>query len=137
MPIIPFNQAQVNLKRKEPRASWLVALFAVVLVGCIAGLVIAGQRTALWRKQSPQQGQIDSLVRQISSLTRSDLIVFPDDRVWYARGIRGGSMEVVGWIGDDARSEDIHSFDISNGDFSIVRQSDPSWAKKRDDYFKQ
>jgi len=89
------------------------------------------------RKQSPSHEQIEALVQQLSTLTRSDLIVFPDGRVWYVRGVHGGNMEVVGWIGNNTKSEDIYSFVLANSDFRIVRQSDPMWTKNRDNYFKQ
>jgi hypothetical protein len=137
LPIISFKKAQLSLKRTRPRAIWPVAICAVVLVGCIAGFVIAGKKAPPTQRQSLQQVQIDDLVRQVSTLTRSDLIVFPDGRVWYVRGIHGGNMEVVGWIGDNAKSEDIYSFVLANNDFKIVRQGDSMWAKNRDGYFKQ
>jgi hypothetical protein len=46
-------------------------------------------------------------------------------------------MDVVGWIGDNVRSEDINSFVLTNDDFKIVRQNDPNWEENRDNYFKQ
>jgi hypothetical protein len=46
-------------------------------------------------------------------------------------------VEVVGWIGDNARSEVIYSFVLANSDLKIVRQSDSMWAKNRDEYFMQ
>jgi hypothetical protein len=137
LPIIPFNKAQLRPKRTWPKRFWLVAICAVVLVGCIAGFVTVGEKAALTRKQSPSKVQIEALVQQLSTLTRSDLIVFPDGRVWYVRGVQGSNMEVVGWIGNNAKSEDIYSFVLANDDFKIVRQGDPMWAKNRDDYFKQ
>ena len=137
MPIISFKEAQLSLKRTWPRTIWPVVICAVLLVGSIAGFVIAGKKAPPPQRQSPQQAQIDDLVRQVSTLTRSDLIVFPDGRVWYVRAIHGGNMEVVGWIGDNAKSEDIYSFVLANDDFKIVRQGDSMWAKNRDDYFKQ
>ena len=137
MPIIPFNQAQLHSKRTWPRTFWRIAVCSVVLVGCIAGFVTASKKATLTRKQSPSQEQIEALVQKLSTLSRSDLIVFPDGRVWYVRSIQGGNMEVVGWIGNNARSEDIYSFVIANDDFKIVRQGDAMWAKNRDDYFKQ
>jgi len=137
LPIIPFNLAQLRPKRTWPERFWLVAICAVVLVGCIAGFVTVGEKAVLTRIHSPQQERISVLARQVSTLTRSDLIVFPDGRVWYVRGIHGGNMEVVGWIGDNAKSEDIYSFVLANDDFKIVRQGDSMWAKNRGDYFKQ
>lgn len=136
MTIISFKKAQLRLKRTRARTIWPVAICAVVLVGCIAGFVI-GKKAPPTQRQSLQQVKIDDLARQVSTLTRSDLIVFPDGRVWYVRGIHGGNMEVVGWIGDNAKSEDIYSFVLANDDFKIVRQGDSMWAKNRDDYFKQ
>ena len=127
----------MNLKRKWPRAFWLGAICAVVLVGCIAALVLAGKKTAPTRGQLPEQEQVAALVQQMSTLVRSDLIVFPDGRVWYVRGVHNGPVEVVGWIGDNARSEVIYSFVLANSDLKIVRQSDSMWAKNRDEYFMQ
>lgn len=127
----------MSLKRTWLRTNWLVAICAVISVGCIARFVIAGDKTALMRKQSPSHEQIEALVQQLSTLTRSDLIVFPDGRVRYVRGVHGGNMEVVGWIGNNTKSEDIYSFVLANSDFRIVHQSDPMWTKNRDNYFKQ
>jgi len=124
-------------KRTWAGRFWLVAICAVVLVGCIAGFVTVGEKTALTRIRSPQQERISVLVRQVSTLTRSDLIVFPDGRVWYVRSIQVGNMEVVGWIGDNAKSEEIYSFVLANDDFKIVRQGDSMRPKYRDNYFKQ
>jgi hypothetical protein len=119
------------------RTFWRDTIFALVLVGCAASVVTAGCKTAPHQEQSQQQRQITALVQQLSTLSQSDLIVFADGRVWYVRNVRGGSMEVVGWIGDNARSEDIDSFVLANSDFTIVRKNDPKWAENRDKYFKQ
>jgi hypothetical protein len=73
----------------------------------------------------------------VVNITSVDLIVFPDGRVWYVRDVQGGNMEVVGWIGDNAKSEDINSFVLLDHDFTIVRKNDPKWADDRGKYFKQ
>jgi ABC-type uncharacterized transport system permease subunit len=131
------KEADLSFKRALLRPIWLGAVFTAVLAGCIAGLAIAGCKTALTQKQSFQQAHTDALVQQISTLKQSDLIVFPDGRVLYVRSIQGSSMDVVGWIGDNVRSEDINSFVLTNDDFKIVRQNDPNWEENRDNYFKQ
>lgn len=78
-----------------------------------------------------------SIARQLSALSRSDLIVFSDGRVWYVRGVQGNNIEIVGWVGDNTKSEDINSFVLADDNFTIVRQNDPKWAEARDRYFKQ
>ena len=35
-------------------------------------------------------------------------------------------MEVVGWIGDNAKTENIDSFVLRDNDFTIVRHNDPT-----------
>ena len=81
-----------------------------MLVACFLGLSIFFSKTTFLRKGSPPQGKIESVAQQLSSLTQSDLIVFSDGRVWYVRGVQGNNMEIVGWIGDYAKSEEIDSF---------------------------
>ena len=137
MPIIPFTKARLSSRRAWTTKLRLMAICAVVLAGCIAGFVIAGKKTRPAERQSLQQAQIDYLARQISTLARSDPIVFPGGRVWYVRGVHNGNMEIVGWIGNNARSEDIYAFVLASSDFRIVRQSDPMWTMNRDNYFKQ
>jgi len=95
---------------------------AVVSVGFAYCLSATGCTTAPIRRQSPQQQQVTALVQQLSTFRQSDLIIFPDGRVWYVRDVQGGSMEVVGWIGDNTKSEDINSFALADHDFTIVRQ---------------
>jgi hypothetical protein len=108
-----------------------------MLVACFLGLSIFFSKTAFLRKGSPPQGKIESVAQQLSSLTQSDLIVFSDGRVWYVRGVQGNNMEIVGWIGDYAKSEEIDSFALAGDNFTIVRQNDPKWAGARDRYLKQ
>ena len=127
----------MSLKRISNKNIWRAAVLPVVLVGCAASLFTAGCKTAPNQKQSLQHEHIKTLVQQVSTLKQSDLIVFPDGRVWYVRSIQGGNMEVVGWIGDNVKSEDINSFVLTNDDFKIVRQHDPKWEENRDNYFKQ
>ncbi len=76
-------------------------------------------------------------MKQLSSLTQADLIVFPDGRVWYVRAVHGKNMEVVGWIGNNIRSENIESFVLKEDDFAIVRRHDPGWLMQRDKFIEQ
>jgi hypothetical protein len=125
------------LRRTSNRNLSIAGISAVVIVGFACCLFAAGCKTESTRKQPPKQLQVTALVQQLSTLRQSDLIVFPDGRVWYVRDVQGGSMEVVGWIGDNAKSEDINSFVLLDHDFTIVRKNDPKWADDRGKYFKQ
>jgi len=101
------------------------------------GLSIFFSKAALVRKELPSQAEANSVAKQLSSLSQSDLIVFSDGRVWYVRGVQGNTIEIVGWIGDNTKSEEINSFVLADDNFTIVRQNDPKWAETRDRYFKQ
>jgi hypothetical protein len=127
----------LSLRRTLNRNLSIEAVSAVVIFGFACFLIAAGCKTAPTQRQPTQQLQVTTLVKQLSTLRQSDLIVFPDGRVWYVRDVHSGSMEVVGWIGDNAKSEDINSFALTDHDFTIVRQNDPKWAYYRDKYFKQ
>ena len=109
----------------------------MILVLGFLGLSIFFSKDTLVRKKSPSHGETNSVAEQLSSLTQSDLIVFSDCRVWYVRGVQGNNIEIVGWIGDNAKSEEINSFVLASDNFTIVRQNDPKWAEARDKYFKQ
>ena len=109
----------------------------VILVTGFLGLSIFFSKATKVRKELPSLAQTNSLAKQLSSLTQSDLIVFSDGRVWYVRGVQGNNIEIVGWIGDNAKSEEIKSFVFAGDNFTIVRQHDPKWAEARDRYFKQ
>jgi hypothetical protein len=125
-------------KKPQTRRTWLRADFLLVIL--VAGFLAFSfffSRATLVRKKLPSQGETNSIARQLSSLTQSDLIVFSDGRVWYVRGVQGNNIEIVGWIGDNAKSEEIKSFVLTDDDFTIIRQSDPKWAGARDRYFKQ
>ena len=103
---------------------------------CI-GLVLSSKRTNIVQQQSPQQTHINRLADQLSSLTQTDLIVFPDGRIWYVRAIHGRNMEVVGWVGDNVRSENVDSFVLKDDTFTIVRHNDPAWQAQRDRFLEQ
>jgi hypothetical protein len=124
---------KAGTSRTWPRADFLL----VILVAGFLGLSIFFSKAVLVRKKLPSQGEIKSIAQQMSSLTQSDLIVFSDGRVWYVRGVQGNNIEIVGWIGDNAKSEEINSFVLAGDNFTIVRQNDPKWAEARDRYFKQ
>lgn len=76
---------------------------------CLIGQVVGNRQTIAVERPSPEQEHITALVKQISSLTQTDLILFPDGRVWNVRSVRGKNMEVVGWVGSNSRTEDIDS----------------------------
>lgn len=120
------------------KAGWLRADFLlVILVTGFLSLSIFFSKAALVRKKMPSQGETNSVAMQLASLTQSDLIVFSDGRVWYVRGVQRNNIEIVGWIGDNAKSEEINTFVLAGDNFTIVRQNDPKWADARDKYFKQ
>jgi len=111
----------------------VIALFG----SCVIGVVLNNKRTNAIQRPSPEQERIEVLVEQLSSLTQTDLIVFPDGRVWYVRAVRGKNMEVVGWVGDNTRSENIDSFVLRKGDFTIVRHNESAWPAERDRFLDQ
>jgi hypothetical protein len=118
--------------------AWLRADFLLaVLVTGILDLSIFFLNAALVRKKLSSQGVTNSVAMQLSSLSQSDLIVFSDGRVWYVRSVKGNNIEIVGWIGDNAKSEQISSFVLAGENFTIVRRNDKKWAEARDRYFKQ
>ncbi len=116
---------------------WLAIIVAAFFVCCAVGLVLNGNGTNAIQRPTPEQERINALEQQLSSLTQSDLIVFPDGRVWYVRAVRGNDLEVVGWIGANVRSESIDSFVLANDKITIVRRQDPVWPLQRDKYLTQ
>jgi hypothetical protein len=46
-------------------------------------------------------------------------------------------MEVVGWVGDNIRSENIDSFVLREGNFTIVRHNESAWPAERDRFLEQ
>jgi len=124
---------KARTSRTWPRADFLL----VILVTVFLGISIFFSKVALVRKKLPSQEETNSVAKQLSSLTQSDLIVFSDGRVWYVRGVQGNNIGIVGWIGDNAKSEEINSFVLAGDSFTIIRQNDPNWADARDRYFKQ
>jgi len=94
------NKAATSRSRR--RADSLL----VILVTAFLGLSIFFSKAALVRKKSTSLGETNSAAQQLSSLTQSDLIVFSDGRVWYVREVQGNYIEIVGWIGDNTKSEE-------------------------------
>jgi hypothetical protein len=133
---LPHRGEEQSKRAAMHRRVWLGAVVAAFCVFCVVGLILTN-RIRLIQRPAPQQERFNALVRQLSSLTQSDLIVFADGRVWYVRAVRGKDMEVVGWIGDNARSENIDSFVLRNEQFTIVRHQDPAWPLQRDKYLNQ
>jgi hypothetical protein len=138
LPKTSSNAVSTGGNKAATSRTWLRAGFLlVILVTGFLGLSIFFSKAALVRKKLPSQGETNSVAKQLSSLTQSDLIVFSDGRVWYVRGVQGNNIEIVGWIGENAKSEDIDSFVNSGEHFTIVHQNDPKWAEARDRFFKQ
>jgi len=128
----------VRIDHSGVRGKIWLALVVVALLGvCIIGVVVGNKRTNAKQRPSPEQERIAARVKQLSSLTQTDLIVFPDGRVWYVRAVHGKNMEVVGWIGNNIRSENIESFVLKGDDFTIVRRHDPGWPMQRDKFLEQ
>lgn len=129
-----------NEDRTDPsvssKNSWL-GVVAMALGCCLIGLVLSLRQTSAVERPSPEQDRITALAKQISSLTQTDLIVFPDGRVWYVRSVRGKNMEIVGWIGGNTRSEDIDSFVLREDHVTIVPHNDPAWPVQRDRFLSQ
>lgn len=133
-----LRDAEVRTEHsRTPKRVWLaVAVIALFGFGTV-GLVLNGKRTTTIVPPSPEQERIKVLAQQLSSLTQTDLIVFPDGRVWYVGSVRGRNMEVVGWVGDNARSEDIDSFVLREDHVTIVPHNDPAWPGQRDRFLTQ
>jgi hypothetical protein len=116
---------------------WLGVLVIALLGSCVIGLTISKKRINVTQRPSPEQQRLKALSEQLYSLTQTDLIVFPDGRIWYVRSVRGRNPEVVGWIGDNTRSEDTDSFVLREDHFTIVRHNDPAWPLERDRFLNQ
>jgi hypothetical protein len=129
-------EVQIESSRTLKR-TWL-GVAVIALFGCaIIGLVLNNKRTNTIQRPSPEQGRINDLAEQLSSLTQADLIVFPDGRVWYVRSVHGKNLEVVGWVGGNARSEDIDSFVLREDHVTIVRHDQSAWPVERDRFLAQ
>ena len=132
------RDAEARIERsKPPKKIWLgVAGIALFGFGVI-GLVLNSKRTNTIERPSSEQERIMVLAGQLSSLTQTDLIVFPDGRVWYVRSVHGKNLEVVGWVGDNARYEDIDSFVLREDHVTIVRHDESAWPAVRDRFLDQ
>lgn len=53
------------------------------------------------------------------------------------RSVHGKNLEVVGWVGDNARSEDIDSFVLREDHVTIVRHGEAAWPVERDRFLGQ
>jgi hypothetical protein len=115
---------------------WVGIVVTLFVFGLI-GLVVNNKRASRVLQPSSQQERIRSLADQLSTLGLTDLIVFPDGRVWYVRAVHGRNMEEVGWIGDNTRSENIDSFVLKEENLTIVRHDDPRWPMQRDRFLEQ
>ena len=137
--VVRTSSAHGELRIDHARARGNIGLgVAMALLGCcVIGLVVGNRQANVVPRPSPEQERAASLAKQLSSLAKTDLIVLPDSRVWYVRAVHGNSLEIVGWVGDNARSEDIDTFVIKEGPVTIVRHKDPTWPKERDRFINQ
>ncbi|HLH36041.1 MAG TPA: hypothetical protein VKX41_15330 [Alloacidobacterium sp.] len=117
--------------------TWLGVLVIALIGCCLIGLVVSNRKTIAGERPSPEQEHITALAKQISSLTQTDLIVFPDGRVWYVRSVRGKNLEVVGWVGANTRVENIISFVLREDHLTIVHRNDAAWPIERDRFLNQ
>jgi hypothetical protein len=117
--------------------TWFGVVVIALLVFCVIGLTVSKERTNVIQPPSPEQVRIEALAEQLSSLTQTDLIVFPDGRVWYVRSVHGKNLEVIGWVGDNVRSENIDSLVLREDHLMIVRHHDPGWPAQRDRFLDQ
>ena len=118
------------------RRTWLEAVLVLLALSFI-GFVVNHKRANSVQQPSPERERMKALADQLSTLKQTDLITFPDGRVWYVRAVRGRDLEVVGWIGDYTRSENIDSFVLKENEFAIVRHKDPRWPEQRNRFFDQ
>lgn len=134
----PPRDAEVRTEHsRSPKKIWLAVVVMALFGFGVIGLVLNSKRTATIERPTPEQERIKILAKQLSSLTQTDLIVFTDGRVWYVRSVRGSNMEVVGWIGGNAMSEDIDSFVLREEHVTIVHHNDPAWPAQRDRFLSQ
>lgn len=119
------------------RKIWIGLVVIALCLSCVICLVVNKKRADIIRPPSPQRDRIKALAEQLASLKQTDLIVFPDGRVWFVRAVHGRNMEVVGSIGDNTRSENIDSFVLREDKFTIVRHLDPGWQMQRDRFLDQ
>lgn len=131
-----YEEARIDRSLTSGKIGLGVAVIAL-LGCCVIGLVVSNRGTNAIERPSSEQKRIVARAEQLSSLSQTDLIVFPDGRVWYVRAIHGRNMEVVGWVGDNVRSENIDSFVLKEDTFTIVRHNDQAWQAQRDRYLEQ
>jgi hypothetical protein len=109
----------------------------IALLGCcVIGLVVSSKRTNKVQQQSPQQKHINRLADQLSSLTQTDLIVFPNGRICTCntREEHGGRRLDRGQRQVREMSD---SFVLKDDTFTIVRHNDPAWQAQRDRFLEQ
>jgi len=132
------RDAEVRIETsRTPKTIWLVVVVIALCGIGVIGLVLNSKKNNTVQMPSPEQEHIQDLAERLSSLTQTDLIVFPDGRVWYVRSVRGKNLEVVGWVGDNARSEDIDSFVLREEHVTIVRHDESAWPSERDRFLDQ
>lgn len=133
-----LRDAEVRTEHsRTPKRVWLTVVVIALFGFGFIGLVFNSKRITTIERPSPEQERIKVLAQQLSTLTQTDLIVFPDGRVWYVRSVRGKNMEVVGWIGGNTMSEDIDSFVLREDHVTIVPHNEPAWPVQRDRFLTQ
>jgi hypothetical protein len=132
----PKDNARIDPARTRGKI-WLRVVVIALLGSGVFGLTVSKKRPNATQRPSPERQRLNALSEQLSSLKQTDFIVFPDGRVWYVRAVRGRNLEVVGWIGDNTRSEDTDSFVLREDHFAIVRHNDPGWPLERDRFLNQ
>lgn len=132
----PIQQSEASSRSTERRRLVWFGV-AVVAICIVFGIGLTRGSNVKIHEGSITHDEADELSGQLRSLKQSDLIQFQDGRIWYVRSVRGDNMEVVGWVGDNARVEDIPSFVLAGERFRIVHQSDRDWPALRDKYLKQ
>lgn len=134
---LPSNDELQTDASRSGQKTWLGVVVIALLGCCLIGLVLEKRQTIVVERPSPEQERIAALTKQVALLTQTDLIVFPDGRVWYVRSVRGRNMEVVGWVGGNTRTEDIDSFVLREDRITLVHHNDPAWPVRRDRFLSQ
>lgn len=133
---VVVRSKSLETSKRSYRRVWLGAAALAACTICAIGLVQS--KSAKMNQDRPiTASPVDELSRQLRSLTQADLIQFQDGRIWYVRSVRADEMEIVGWIGDNTRVENIPSFVVNGERFRIVRHGDQDWPSARDRYFRQ
>jgi hypothetical protein len=124
-------------RSKGRNKTWLGIIVIVLFASCFVGLEVSKRKSVPTERLPPVQARVLALTRQLSSLTQTDLITFPDGRVWYVRSVHGKNLEVIGWVGDNTRIEDIDEFALREDSIEIVRHNDSAYPLEPDKFLNQ